>query len=149
MDVGSWLLSALVACAAATGSPAASADELGVERFGLYVAVDDVDRTAAFYERLFGEEPQVRRAGFVGFDLAGGLYAVVSKRHFQLAPTPGGATRPYLKVRDIDAAFRRAQALAPDALETRAVVGEGAFRFFRLKDPEGNVVELFAIGSAG
>jgi predicted enzyme related to lactoylglutathione lyase len=133
--------------AAAVGSPPpASAAPLAVDRFGLYVAVDDLDRAADFYAALFGKAPQVRSEGLVGFDVAGGLYALVSKKAYRLAVPPGGAVRSYVKVGDIDAAFERVRRLAPGRLESEAVVSEGSFRFFRFRDPEGNVVEFFALG---
>lgn len=120
---------------------------LGVDRFGLYVAVDDLARSAAFYEALFGKQPQVRTHRLIGFDVAGGLYALVSKKAYRLSLSPGGSIRPYVRVSDIDAAFDRVKRLAPDRLETDTVVSEGTFHFFRFKDLEENVVEFFSVGS--
>lgn len=44
-------------------SAPATGEALGIERFGLYLAADDLDRSTAFHEALFGEEPQVRNEG--------------------------------------------------------------------------------------
>lgn len=144
-DTTKLLAGALIAGAVGLSSPVGS-EPLGVDRFGLYVAVDDLDRSAAFYEGLFGKPPQVRHEGLVGFDLASGLYALVSKQAYRLNPRPGGSVRPFVKVSDIDAAFNRVKRLAPDRLESRAVVTEGSFHFFRFSDPEGNIIEFFSVG---
>lgn len=147
MKVRSCLLAATLATAA-VGASTSSAEELSIERLGVYVAADDIDRAAAFYEVLFGEEPQVRTPSFVGFDVAGGLYAIVSRKAYALPATPGGSTRPFIKVADIEAAIRRVQDVAPDSVEGRGIVREGAFRFFRFADSEGNTVEFFSVRSA-
>lgn len=144
MKIPSGLLAAALAISAAAPS---AAEELKIERLGVYVAADDLDRAARFYEALFGEKPQVRTPGLVGFDVAGGLYAVVSRKAYALPPAPGGSTRPYLKVADLDAALRLVRGLAPDGVEGRGIVREGAFGFFRFTDSEGNLVEFFSIGS--
>jgi catechol 2,3-dioxygenase-like lactoylglutathione lyase family enzyme len=140
-------LSAALALAGIVASGPARSEPLGVERFGLSVAVDDLDRSAAFYEALFDAKPQVRSEGLVGFDIAGGLYALVSKHVYRLPLPPGGSVRPYVKVRDIDAVFARVKQLAPDRLESVAVTSEGPFHFFRFSDPEGNVIEFFSLGA--
>lgn len=145
MRVVARALFAAVLTQAVAAAPARS-QALAVDRFGLYVAVDDLDRSATFYEALFGKKPQVRTEGLVGFDVAGGLYALVSKDAYRLTLPPGGSVRPYLKVSDIDVAFERVKRLAPCRLESDAVVREGAFHFFRFSDPDGNVVEFFSIG---
>lgn len=129
-------------------SPPVRAEPFPVERFGLYVAVDDLERSAAFYEALFGAAPQVRANALIGFDIAGGLFAIVSRRTFRLPANQGGATRPYLKVADIDAAFERVRRIEGGRLESEAPIKEGAFAFFRLADPEGNMVEFFSVSSA-
>lgn len=146
MNIGTRLLPGALAAAAIGYSLSASSEPLSVDRFGVYVAVDDLDRAAGFYEELFGRKPQVRNEGLVGFDVAGGLYALVSKKAYRLGVLPGGSVRPYVKVSDIDVAFDRVKRLSPDRLESGAVVTEGPFRYFRFRDPEGNVVEFFSVG---
>jgi hypothetical protein len=56
--------------------------------------------------------------------------------------------RPYIKVADVFEAFERVRAVAPDTLQSEAVVDEGPFKFFRLRDPDGNLVEFFSFGPA-
>jgi len=109
------------------------------------VLVDDVARAELFYARLFAAEPRVRTCVLTGFEVAGGLYALVSRRSYAPAARPGGAVRPFIRVADIAAAFEHVRRVAPQALETRSVVEEGRFRFFRLQDPEGNVIEFFEV----
>ncbi len=125
-------------------SPAASAQTIAAERFGLYVVADDVERTAGFYERLFGK-PQVRTPALVGFDVAGGLYAVVSRQAYARDARRGDTMRAYIKVKDVEAAFAQVKRVAPASLQSAAVVTDGPFRFFRFADPDGNLVEMFQV----
>ena len=121
------------------------APPVGAERFGIYVLVDDVPRAEIFYRRLFSVEPQVRTPALVGFDVAGGLFALAPRALYGTGAAAGGAVRPFIRVRDVDAAFAHARTVAPGAVESEAVVTEGPFRFFRLRDPEGNVLEFFSV----
>ncbi len=57
----------LLAATIATAANDTMAEPLGVERFGLYVLADDMDRATAFYARLFGSEPEFRMPALVGF----------------------------------------------------------------------------------
>lgn len=147
MHVKHFVVAAAASIALGAGEPSA-AEPLEVERSGLYVAAEDVTLVARFYERLFGAQPQRTTPVFVGFDVAGGLFAVVSRASYGLQVGSGSRVRPYIRVADIDSAFRHASEIAPERLESRAVIDEGPFRFFRITDPEGNVVEIFALSSA-
>ena len=122
----------------------ASAHEIEFERFGLYVLVDDLERARGFYERLFGG-PQVRTPTLIGFNISGGLYAVVSRKAYAPEAGAGGSVRPYIKVRDLEPVFAHARSIAPDSLESQGILKEGSFSFFRMKDPEGTVIEFFSI----
>lgn len=135
-----------LAAAALNAAPPAPQPGMAVERFGALVLAEDLERSAAFYARLFGRQPQVRTPTLVGFDVAGGLFAVAARAAYAPEAHPGGAVRPYLKVRDLASAYAHVRAVAPESLRT-SVVEEGAFSFFRLADPEGNVVELFAMAA--
>jgi predicted enzyme related to lactoylglutathione lyase len=126
-------------------APAAVAEPLKLQRFGLYVLADDLDRSTLFYERLFGKAPQVRTAGMTGFDLAGGLFAVVSARDYAPGARRGDSTVPYLKVADVDRLFAHVQRIAPDRLIGKQPVSEGPFRFFRMRDSENNLLEFFQL----
>lgn len=145
MKMGRRLAAATLIATATIASAASAADEpLAVERFGLYVAVSDVDRSVAFYQALFGEAPQIGTPALVGFNVAGGLFGIVDRAAYAPRTTAKGSVRPYIKVADIEAAFLRANRLAPGRIEPPGIVSEGAFRFFRFEDPDGNVVELFS-----
>jgi hypothetical protein len=56
--------------------------------------------------------------------------------------------RAYINVADIEEAFVRTRAIAPNRLESSAVIVEGPFRFFRVRDPDNNVLEFFSIDQA-
>lgn len=127
----------------ATPGPALG-QTLDVVRFGVYVAVDDVERSVTFYEKLFGKPPQVRTPALVGFDVAGGLFGVVSRSAYAAGSPEAGRVRPYMRVADIEAAFSRVTAMAPGSIAAPGIVTEGPFRFFRFVDPEGNVLEIFS-----
>lgn len=130
----------------ALGAPvAARAEAPAVQRMGAYVVSDDLDRSAGFYTALFGRQPQVRTPGLIGFDVAGGFYAAISKATYAPGATRGGNVAPYIKVEDIDAWFRHIQAVAPASLVTKAVVREGPFALIKVADPDGNVLELYSI----
>lgn len=128
------------ACPAAAGS----AHERRIERFGVYVVVADLDRARAFYETLFGEPPYVTTPALVGFDVEGGLYALVAARVYRPNVRRGDNAIPYLRVRDIDAEFERVRQIAPNMLD-QAVVAEGPIRLFRFTDPDGNMIEFFSL----
>lgn len=142
MSFLSSMFYAATALAAAIVPPSVSAEPITAERFGLYVVTDDLSRSVAFYEGLFGK-PQFRVPGMVGFDVAGGLYAVVSRQTFALAVTRGDTTRPYIK-----ATFDHVKSAAPDSLESKSVQVEGALSFFRFRDPDRNVIEFFSVSAA-
>ena len=139
----SIMLAALAAALPSVPVPP-PASPVVAERFGLYAVTDDLPRAAAFYERIFGKA-QVRVPGMVGFDVAGGLYAVVDRKSFAVTAMRGDTMRGYIKVGDIRATHRTIAAAVPDALEG-AVATEGRFSFFRVRDPDGNVIEFYAVG---
>jgi len=129
------------------GTPSWAQDRpIAVERFGLYVVSNDLERAAVFYERLFGR-PQFRVAGMVGFDISGSLYAVVDQSTFALAAVRGNTMRGYIKVTDLLATYALVVAVAPENIEI-PITKEGPFRFFQIRDPDGNLVEFYAVKSA-
>lgn len=139
----------LLAATIATAANDTMAEPLGVERFGLYVLADDMDRATAFYARLFGSEPEFRMPALVGFDIRQGLFAIVSRETYAQGVPAGGSVRPYIRVSNLEDAFRRVQALVPDGLEAEGIVQEGAFSFIRFRDTEDNVIELFSLETSG
>ena len=96
----------VAAISLAMGAPAgARAEAPAVQHMGAYVVSDDLGRSAAFYTALFGRQAQVRTPGVVGFDVAGGFYAIISKATYAPGATRGGNVAPYIQVVDIDAWF--------------------------------------------
>ena len=145
MNIRQALITTLMATAPLASPALVIGQTLDVQRFGLYVLVDDVDRSVAFYEVLFGETPQIRTSALVGFDIAGGLFGIVD-RHAYGAKTSGARSgvRPYIRVTDINAALARVQTLPAAQIEPPGIVSEGTFHFFRFADPDGNSVEIFS-----
>jgi predicted enzyme related to lactoylglutathione lyase len=115
------------------------------ERLGIYVLSSDLERSETFYRALFGKGPGVRTGDFMGFDIAGGLFAVVSKEIFAPEAKLGGNAIPYLKVPDLEAAFNHVRDIAPGALMAPGVITEGPISLFKLSDPDGNILEYFAL----
>lgn len=146
MNVRHALVAALLATTAIAAPAPALSETLDVQRFGVYVLVDDIDRSVAFYQGLFGEPPQVRTAALVGFDVAGALFGLADRADYGVTAAKGNSVRPYIKVVDLDAAFAHVRALAPDRIEAPGIINEGSFRFFRFIDPDGNSIELFSFG---
>jgi predicted enzyme related to lactoylglutathione lyase len=144
MGIRRALIAGLVATTGVATSVQALGQTVDVVRFGLYVAVDDVDRSVEFYEKLFGKAPQVRTPALVGFDVAGSLFGVVNRNAYAPGTSAGGRVRPYIRVADIEAAFSRVTAMAPGSIAAPGIVTEGPFRFFRFVDPDGNVLEIFS-----
>lgn len=124
---------------------AAHAQAPTIQRMGVYVVSDDLDRAATFYEDIFGRAPQVRTPGLVGFDVEGGFYAVVSRAHYASDASRGGNVVPYIKVTDIDAWLRHVEDVAPAGLLTKMVVREGPFALIRFSDPDDNIIELYEL----
>ena len=114
-----------------------------IERFGIYVAVADLDRAQQFYERLFGKKPTLRNESIVTFDVMGGLYAAFAAQQLDRKLTRGDNSVPYLRVKDIDAEFARLQGMGVNVLDA-AVVSEGPIKLFRFTDPDGNLLEFYS-----
>jgi catechol 2,3-dioxygenase-like lactoylglutathione lyase family enzyme len=121
------------------------AEPLKIERFGLYVLADDLDRATEFYAALFGLPPEVRIPALVGFGIGQGLFAIASRMTYAIGVQKGGGVRPYIKDADLNSTFQKVRTLMPDGPEIAGVVKEGAFSFFRFTDPEGNEIEFFSI----
>ncbi|WP_428687542.1 VOC family protein [Roseibium sp.] len=117
------------------------------ERLGVYVLADDLNRSEAFYSTLFGASPAVRTEVFAGYDVAGGLFAVVSRATFAPDAKLGGNAIPYIKVDDIEAAYQHVRTIAPDALKAPGVISEGPLSLFKFTDPDGNIIEYFSLNA--
>jgi predicted enzyme related to lactoylglutathione lyase len=147
MDIRRWLIAAAFGVTTIESPAPALGQAVEAQRFGLYVLADDVEQSAAFYEALFQRPPNVRTPALVGFELAGGLFGIVSRGAYAPAEPRGGSVRPYIRVVDLEAAFEHVAHVAPGRIEGGQIVREGTFSFFRFSDPDGNIVELFAVES--
>jgi catechol 2,3-dioxygenase-like lactoylglutathione lyase family enzyme len=116
-----------------------------VERFGVYLRVAELDPARAFYERVFDRHPYVSNARLVGFDVAGALLALYAGNAGE-AISRGRNVVPYIRVQSVDAEFARLKSLGVRLLDEQVVV-EGPLKLFRFADPDGNVLELFALNA--
>jgi catechol 2,3-dioxygenase-like lactoylglutathione lyase family enzyme len=133
-----------------SSSPPMSApqnDEVAIERFGLYVIAEDLDRSVPFYERLFGKPPQVRTPGDGRFRCSGRSLRDCVEADLFANSKRGDNVAPDIKVRDIHGLFDRVKAFAPESLRSEAVFEEGPFKFFKVVDPDGNLVEFFSVSA--
>lgn len=115
------------------------------ERLGVYVLSGDMQRSETFYRSVFGRSPAVQTEVFIGFDVAGGLFAVVSRQAFAPEAVQGTSAIPYIKVSDIRAAYRHVETVAPEALHREGVLEEGPISLFKFTDPDGNIIEYFSL----
>jgi predicted enzyme related to lactoylglutathione lyase len=122
---------------------AVQAQETSFEKFGMYVVVSDLPRAAAFYEKVFQKAPYVSNDRFVGFDVAGGLYALFLTSASDIPRQRGNNAVPYLRVKNADTEFTRIKSLTP-TIDTK-VIQEGPLKLFRFSDLDGNVVEFFSV----
>jgi catechol 2,3-dioxygenase-like lactoylglutathione lyase family enzyme len=129
-----------------TSTMSAHAGDSNIQRFGMYVVVTDMSKSQEFYARLFQKQPYVKNDGFVGFDVAGGMFAAFAASGLDRKLTRGDNAVPYLRVKDIDAEFKRVKELNARLLD-QAVVREGPISLFRFADPDGNVIEFFAVAA--
>lgn len=117
----------------------------------LILAVDDLDRSAAFYEAALRLRPSVEAPPYREYRLPGGLRLGLYRRGgFEGntgAPTglppPGGTTctELYLFVQDPDAEAQRLQSLGATLLSPAGRRGWGDVVAY-LRDPDGNVLAL-------
>ena len=129
----------LLATAASVG-----AQESGIEKFGLYVVAADLKRSSDFYAQLFQKAPYIRNERLVGFEIAGGLYAIFAAQAGDQKLVKGNNTIPYIRVKDVDREFERVKSLGATLIDSK-VLREGPIKLFRFVDPDGNVIELFSL----
>lgn len=112
-------------------------------RMGTYIAVDDVQTSAAFYERLFGYGPMIALENFVAFDVAGGTFAIASKAAYAPDAAVGSGSVPYIQVTDITALRESLQ----DRLDQKlpAIIDEPGIKLLKLTDPQGQLIEFFEL----
>ena len=122
------------------------AQEENIARFGLYVTVADLQKASAFYEQLFQKKPYVRNDALVGFDVAGGLYALYTEQGASGKRVRGDSVVPYLRVKDLEKEFERLKQLGVRLIDEQIVV-EGPIKLFKFADPDGNVIEFFSLAA--
>ncbi|HEX4970055.1 MAG TPA: VOC family protein [Steroidobacteraceae bacterium] len=123
-------------------SAAPTANELHVERFGVYLRVASLEQSRPFYERVLGKQPYVANDRLVAFDLAGGMLALFEDRDTQ--QVRGRNAVPYIRVPDANAEFDRLQRIGI-RLHDQQVLVEGPITLFRFSDPDGNLLEIFSL----
>ena len=123
---------------------ATHAQDGSVEKFGVYVMVADLERSREFYEKLFQKQPYVKNDRFVGFDVAGGLYAIFAGQATDGKLARGRNVVPYIRVKNADREFERVAALHAQLVD-KHVIQEGPIKLFRLTDPDGNMIEFFSL----
>ncbi|MEE4199224.1 VOC family protein [Erythrobacter sp.] len=126
----------------------ARVDAPHIERMGTYVVAEDLAISEDFYRRLFATEPEFASPVFVSFDVAGGQFAIASKAVFAPGASQGDNSVPYMRVNDIDAMFAHVLEIAPESLVSEEVLREGPIALFKLRDPDGNMIEFYSLPSA-
>ena len=112
------------------------------------IITDDVDRLAAFYERVTGTPAERPAPVFAQFAGAGATLAIASTA---TVATLGDAMAPHanrsvfveFEVADVDAEFARLHPAEADVVLVPTTMPWGN-RSALLRDPDGNVVNLFS-----
>ena len=115
------------------------------ERLGVYVVSSNLKKSEAFYEAIFQRSAQIKMESFVGFDIAGGLFAVIDKSTFAPDSTVGDNAVPYIEVSNVLEVFDHILTVAPDAVKDNTVIEEGPITLFKFRDPDGNMVEYYSL----
>ena len=120
-----------------------SSQTAAFERMGLYVVSSDLPRSRSFYGKVFGTEPELVTDALIGFNVAGGMFAIVSKAVYAQNSTIGDNVVPYIQVRDIDALLAHLQTTVPDAVRNQSIIDESVIKILKCQDPDGNLVEFY------
>jgi predicted enzyme related to lactoylglutathione lyase len=125
----------------------ANANDSNFEKLGVYVVVEDVERSVKFYAKVFDKQPYLRNVSIAAFDVAGGAYVVFAKDASDIPRTIGNTTVPYIRVRDAARELKRVATLDVRLLDNE-IVEEGPIKLFRFEDPDGNLIEFFSVADA-
>ncbi len=145
--IATILISLFVTAYGTVWSPVASEEGtpagISFKRMGLYVVSGDLERSRAFYEKVFGQPPELATEHVLWFDVAGSLFSIVSKSAFAPEATLGGNVVPYIEVADLDAALAHLKNTVPEAVRDRTIIDEGVIKILKFEDPDGNELEYF------
>lgn len=119
------------------------ADEFA--KMGTYVASSDMSGSVEFYQAIFERQPIIRVDGFVAFDIAGGLFAIVARARYAAGSIPGSGSVPCIAVENLEMVRARAATIligpVPD------VIVEPGIRLLKLHDPDHQLVEFYCLTS--
>ena len=105
-----------------------------------YYVVADMDRAAKFYAETLGLPVKFRDGDkWTQFDVGGAALALADRSQAQVGPGEGATV--VLEVVDLEVAR---QELIRKGLETTDIVDMGGHgQYFTVRDPDGNVIQLF------
>lgn len=114
-------------------------------RMGAYIASDDITRSTTFYQAIFARQPIIRYEDFVAFHIAGGLFAITSRKKYAADSTPGSGSVPYIGVEDLEMVRARAATILTGPLPD--IIVEPGIRLLKLHDPDCQLVEFYCLTS--
>lgn len=114
---------------------------MAIARAGVTVAVSDLARAVAFYERFFELKPEILTDRVAGFAVQGSQYGLLWQDAYAFPLVRGNNAVPNLRVDDIEAEHERVRALDPPRLTPVQVVGP--IRVVMFDDPDENVIEVY------
>ena len=109
---------------------------------GTYVPTDHMGESEAFYRTLFDSAPLIELTDFVAFNVAGGWFAIVSRKKYAPNSEPGSGSVPYLQSSDLGALQARVVATGMTAPE---IIEEPGIHLLKITDPNGQLIEFFKL----
>ncbi|MBI1394304.1 MAG: hypothetical protein GC152_16375 [Alphaproteobacteria bacterium] len=141
------MTASIVTACIGTQSEALNQDQntpLQTERMGVYVTSNDLGQSLRFYESVLGVSPEIQTRSFLGFNIAGGLFAVVDKETFVPEAKFGNNAVPYIRVTNLREVHAHVQAIVTPPAFVSDIIEEDYLSLFKLTDPDGNIVEFYA-----
>lgn len=118
---------------------------LEMERMGVYISSNDLNHSLEFYQVVFGISPEVKTPSFLGFDISGGLFAIVDKETFAPEATYGNNAVPYIRVSNLSEVHARTKEIVFPPAQVSEIIYEDYLSLFKLTDSDGNIVEFYEI----
>ncbi|MGO4843990.1 hypothetical protein AB4144_68085, partial [Rhizobiaceae sp. 2RAB30] len=75
---------------------------------------------------IFAREPVIRLDDLVAYDIAGGLFAIVSRERYAAGAIPGSGSVPYIGAEDLDMIRTRAATVSAEPVP--AIITEPGIR---------------------